>query len=107
MKIVYSPLAQQDILEIREYVGKKLKNKSAAQRLVEEIAKGCSLLKGQPMLGMSLKERMDLQLDMRCLVVGNYLVFYKSEMRAIKIIRVLDSRTDYVVKLLSCQEFRT
>jgi len=100
MKLVYSPLAQQDILEIREYVGKKLKNKSAAQRLVEEIAKGCSLLKEQPMLGMSFQERMNLQLDMRCLVVGNYLVFYKCETQVMKIIRVLDSRTDYVVKLL-------
>lgn len=100
MTLVYAPLAQQDILEIGDYVANFLQNKTAGKKIIKDIVEGCSSLKEQPQLGMSFRERTGWNFDFRYLVVGNYLVFYKVVGKEIRVYRVLDSRTDYIKKLI-------
>ena len=94
MKIIYSPAAVEDLKDIKKYISLNLQNNSAAKNITSEILKSCHRLTDFPLMGVSLKAKLNINTDYRCLFCKNYIIFYKAE-REIKIIRILDGRTDY------------
>jgi toxin ParE1/3/4 len=66
-------------------------NRTAADRLLDRFDVRWDLLASQPFSGMARK---DLGEDIRHLVVGSYLTFYRVTSAGIDILRVLHGRRD-------------
>ena len=97
MKIRYKRAALRDIQQKYDYIANVLKNKRAAQTLVERILHTVSQFTDNPMIGASLNSKFDVNSDLRFLIVAKQLVFYRIEdMDFISIVRVLDGRQDYI-----------
>lgn len=102
MRIVYSPQARADLQEVRQYIAENLQNPQAAQKLTDRIVRSAHLLAQQPNLGIGLREKVNRDTDYRCLICGNYGVFYLPfEDEEIRIVRILDLRTDYMCILFA------
>ena len=101
MKIVYRPLAVEDIISTADYIKDKLKNPQAAEHFKERMLNAISLLKDNPNMGAELAKKYDtLNNNYRYIIVNNQIVFYEIIDDTIEIVRVLDGRTDYLKYLL-------
>lgn len=82
--------------QIREYISDRLDNKTAAARAVCKITKSISVLEDMPEIGTPLSARIDVECDYRYLVSENYNIFYRIEDETVKIIRILNSRRNFM-----------
>ena len=96
MKLEYTPDSIADIQDLKEYIARDLKNKKAAKRIGNMIVKNCKLLKDQPMLGMSVADRLKEPSDLRYLICESWFIFYRITDNAVQNARVIDGRTDYI-----------
>lgn len=96
MNLEWSPDAIDDIRQTREYIAKTLKNPGAASRIQKMIVSGCKRLKQYPLAGPSLESRTGAATDLRYLICENWLAFYLVLDDTVRIVRVLDGRTDYL-----------
>jgi toxin ParE1/3/4 len=85
-QVVISELARADLLNIGEYLAQH--NPDAAIRLMKRFREKFNLLVRFPHLG---RERNDILLGLRCLIVNKYLIFYQSSDDIIEIWRVRHS----------------
>lgn len=92
-----APAAHRDIAGIKEYIAKDKAN--AAINMAKKIYDSFDGLLGNPLMGGDLKEKSGIDTDYRFWVVKPYIVFYKVEGNFIGIYRILDGRSDYLVKL--------
>lgn len=100
MKLRYTPAAIMDLQEIRDYIRDVLMNPDAAQNVVKSIADSCSRLKDQPYIGVDLRKKLNREIDGYCIITGKYIVIYEVD-ESVSVLRVLDTRTDYVKVLLA------
>ncbi len=96
MVLRYTPAAREDLSDTKRYIENVLKNPVAAKNVTNKIIRKCSILKEQPMCGMSLSEKTGIKSDLRVLVCDNHLAFYRIQETYISIVRILDGRTDYI-----------
>lgn len=96
MKLIYTPKSRNDLKEIENYISINLSSPKAATNVISKIIKSCSNLKDFPALGAELKNKFDVNTEIRYLIISNYIAFYKYENETIKIIRILDGRTNYL-----------
>lgn len=102
MNIKYRPAAIEDIEAMTAYLAVELHHVRAAQKLRARILHGISLLKENPLMGRQIEcDLYHEEAEMRFLIVSRQMVFYEinAENHFIEIIRVLDSRTDYLTIL--------
>lgn len=100
MKIAYKSLALRDLEEKRAYLTDTLKNPAAAQKLMTAILQAVSLLVDAPRMGTPLRSKLEVDTDLRYLVVSKQLVFYRIvDDEHISVIRILDGRQDYMTVL--------
>lgn len=85
-QVVISEQAREDLLNIGEYISEH--NSNAAFRLMKQFRDKFKLLGQFPHLG---RERNDILLGLRCLIVNEYLVFYQPNEDAVEIWRVRHS----------------
>lgn len=97
-KVVISPEARQDLNEIGEYIALKLRNKTAARRMLTRIQKEVMSLAVFPESSTPLVFS-GPSLVYRYLVCGNYMIFYHASEGAVYIDRVLYGRRDYLAIL--------
>ncbi len=81
--------AEEDLIEIWSRIA--MENPGAADRLLDRIEKRWGLVATQPRIGVA---RNDIGADIRCIVVGEYLTFYRPVTDGIEVIRVLHGRRD-------------
>ena len=81
--------AESDLIGIWLYIAAE--SPTAADRLLDRIERRTQLLATQPFSGVA---RPDLGSDLREVVVGNYLMFYRVEGGEIVILRVLNGKRD-------------
>lgn len=91
--------ARDDLREIRKYISVDLDNEKSAAKIVGDIVRKMSQLKDMPEIGAPLSSRVDFETDYRYLVCGNYNVFCRIETNTAKIIRVLNSRRNFMLIL--------
>ena len=96
MQIIYKRTAIDDLLNIESYIISQFNNKQAAQKIKSTIVNAIALLKDNPYLGPKLSDRFNMDTSLRYLVVSKQLVFYNIKNDNIEIIRILDSRQDYL-----------
>lgn len=96
MRLRYTPEAREDLRALKQYIAVELCNPSAADTVTQNIVHSCSGLKEQPYMGIELSEKTGRDTDLRYLVTGRHLVFYCVKESNISIMRILDSRTNYM-----------
>lgn len=96
MRLRYTPKAREDLRRIEQYIAVNLCNADAAKHIITNILKACSRLKEQPDIGIRLSEKTGRSTKIRYIICGKHLAFYLIEDQMVSIIRILDSRTDYM-----------
>lgn len=91
MALRLSRRARRDLDEIWEYVFLNSSSDAIADRQLELIGDGLRLLIRWPRIG---RARDELQLGMRSLTVGDYLIFHRIARGHVMILRVLHGRRD-------------
>ena len=96
MKIIYKKAAIDDLLNIENYIINQFHSDQAAKKLKNNIVDTISLSKDNPYLGPKMSDRFNIDTSFRYLIVSKQLVFYNIKNDNIEIIRILDSRQDYL-----------
>ena len=96
MQIIYKRTAIDDLLNIESYIISQFNNKQAAQKLKSTLVNTIALLKDNPYLGPKMSDWFNVDTPLRYFVISKQLVFYNIKNDNIEIIRILDSRQDYL-----------
>ncbi len=89
MKVVFSPLAATDLLEIATYIAED--NPKRAKDFISQLEEKCLKLGELPSTGVA---RSELGKGIRMLPHGNYLIFYRADKATIRIERILHGARD-------------
>lgn len=100
MQIIYKKTAIDDLLNTENYIITQFNNKQAAQKLKSTIVNTIALLRGNPYLSPKMSDRFNVDTPLRYFAISKQLVFYNIKNDNIEIIRILDSRQDYLSLLL-------
>lgn len=92
-KVQISPLAQQDMLNIRQYIETELGNPVAARHTVERILKAIRQLEQFPLSGTPLQYN-GVDTGYRYVTSGNYVAFYIGTRTTAQVVRVLYGQRD-------------
>ena len=103
-KLRITPAAASDLAEIKAYISLELHNPQAAQRIVRSITHNLRHLQQNPHLGFSVSAKTGKETDLRALLSGNYFLFYRVEIEAVQVARILDGRQDYLRVLFGAAE---
>lgn len=95
-KLHLSLQAQNDLIEINDYIARDLENPEAARRTVRRITKELRVLQTFAFAGTPLSSIADIHADYRFLTSGNYLAFYRVRGADVYIDRILYGRSDYL-----------
>lgn len=102
MKLIYKHIAVMDMQQMKLYIEETLKNRTAANKFLRRLLQDISSLKKNPYLGVSVAEKFRVTSTMRMLASNKQLVFYElTDAETIIIIRILDSRQNYLAVLLA------
>lgn len=96
MRIIYKKSAIDDFLNTENYIINQFHNNQAAKKLKTNIVDTISLLKDNPYLGPKMSDRFNIDTSLRYLIVSKQIVFYDINDDNIEIIRILDSRQNYL-----------
>lgn len=88
-EIVLAEQAIEDLSRICDYLEER--NPAAARRVMQNLRNKIELLASSPYLGVA---RNDLLLNLRCLIVKDYLVLYEPREEVIEILYVRHSAQD-------------
>lgn len=94
-RIQYSPIAKEDLLKIKDYISNEF-DKATAENAIRAIINKINNLGEYPLMGRPLSNIIDVSTDYMYLVVEKNYVFYRNENQCVKIIRILDTRQDYM-----------
>lgn len=96
MQIIYKKTAIDDLLNTENYIISRFNNEQAAQKLKSTLVNTIALLKDNTYLGPKMSDRFNVDTPLRYFVISKQLVFYNIKNDNIEIIRILDSRQDYL-----------
>ena len=99
MTILYTPEARKDLINARQYIIEKFFDETAAKNLTKKIVEKVALLAENPEMGVSLRSRVKRSTDLQLLVIDKHIAFYRVLDDKIYIIRILDTRTDYMKEI--------
>lgn len=88
-RVIITPLAQEDLTEIWEYVAEA--DAERADKLLDRLNEKCLLLAAHPAMG---RARHELLVDLRSFAIGNYVIFYQPLDDGIEVLRVLHGSRD-------------
>jgi toxin ParE1/3/4 len=91
--IQYLPIAQQDLIDIRNYINQD--NPVAALKLINDFDEAIAKLEDFPLLGVTPKDLRLKSLNYRMLVVDSYLVFYVFKDEMVEIRRIIHGKRKY------------
>lgn len=94
--ILLSKEAQNDLMEIKDYIEEDLQNPEAARSTVARIIKSIRVLQNYSKAGALLSSVTDVESDYRFIVSGNYISFYREHGDNVYIDRILYARRDYM-----------
>ena len=103
-KLRITPVAANDLAEIKAYISLELHNPQAARRIVKSVTSDLRHLQQNPYLGFSVSAKIGRETDLRALLSGNYFLFYRVEIEAVQVARILDGRQDYLRVLFGAAE---
>ena len=96
MTILYTPEARKDLINARQYIIENFFDETAAKNLTKKIVEKVALLAENPEMCVPLQSRVNRSTDFQLLVIDKHIAFYRVLEDKIYIIRILDTRTDYM-----------
>lgn len=94
--IEYSEESKQDLIEIKRYVKYNLQEPQIAQKLILKIRKEINSLKNNPQIYTIIDDDIIKRLEIRKLIVDNYIVFYRIKNDSIQIVRVMYGKRNWI-----------
>ena len=94
--IEYSKESKQDLIEIKKYIKDNLQEPYTAQNLISKIKNEIDNLKNDPKIYAIIDEGIIKRLEIRKLIVDNYIVFYRIQESNIQIVRVMYGRRNWI-----------
>ena len=95
-KLLISPEAKQDLLEIKEYISNELDSPIAARNVADKIIKQISSLSDFPKIGTMLLSIINMETGYRFLVCGSYTAFYRYIDNTVFVDRILYGKRDFM-----------
>ena len=95
-KLLISPEAKQDLLEIKEYISNELDSPIAARNVTYKIIKQISSLSDFPKIGTMLSSIINMETGYRFLVCGSYTAFYRYIDNTVFVDRILYGKRDFM-----------
>lgn len=94
--IEYSRESKQDLIEIKRYIKYNLQESEIAQNLIPKIRKEINNLTNNPDIYSIIDDDIIKKLEIRKLIVDNYIVFYKVKSYSIQIVRIMYGRRNWI-----------
>lgn len=94
--IEYSENSKKDLIEIKQYIKNNLQEPDTAQNIISKIRKEINNLKNNPDIYAIIDDDMIKKIQVRKLVVKNYIVFYRIQNENIQIVRIMYGRRNWI-----------
>lgn len=94
-KVQFSPLAKEDLMKIKVYLEEQFDVKIASEK-IKQLLISIKRFEAFPLIGRPLMNVIDLPTDYMYYVVDKNYVFYRLEQETVKIIRIIDTRQNYI-----------
>ena len=98
--IVFSPAAKDDIDHIIDFYIIEIGYKKAAARFLQLIKEKIDLISDYPFLGRRLNQY-GIDVCIRMIIADQYAIIYQISDESIKVLRILDTRSNYLEDLLT------
>ena len=92
-RLELSPLAEEDLIEIGTYIGRRSGSRETARRFLQKVMAVCERLATNPNLGELRTEFASGQL--RSFSIGNYVIYYRPVEDGVLVARVLHGARDH------------
>jgi len=94
--IEYSKESKQDLIDIKKYIKYNLQEPDTAKRLINKIRTEINKLIDKPELYAIIDDDFIKKLEIRKIIVDNYIVFYRINNTNIQIVRILYGRRNWI-----------
>ena len=94
--IEYSKESKQDLIGIKQYIKYNLQEPEIAQKLISKIRNEINNLKYNPEIYDIIDDDLIKKLEIRKLIVDNYIVFYRIKNDSIEVVRVMYGRRNWI-----------
>ena len=94
--IEYSKEAKQDLIGIKRYIKYNLQEPNTAQKLISKIKMEIDQLKNNPTIYAIIEDELIRKLEIRKLIVNNYIVFYRIKNENVQIVRIMYGRRNWI-----------
>lgn len=97
--IRYSKESKQDLVDIKKYIKYNLQEPNIADKLITKIRKEINKLLDDPEIYQTIDDDFIKRLEIRKILVDNYIVFYRIKNATVEIVRIMYGRRNWI-KLL-------
>ena len=94
--IEYSKESKQDLIGIKQYIKYNLQEPETAKKLILKIRNEINKLKHNPEIYSIIDDDIIKKLEIRKLIVNNYIVFYRIKKENIQIVRIMYGRRNWI-----------
>ena len=94
--IEYSKEAKQDLIGIKRYIKYNLQEPNTTQKLISKIKMEIDKLKNDPTIYAIIEDELIRKLEIRKLIVNNYIVFYRIKNENVQIVRIMYGRRNWI-----------
>ncbi len=94
--IEYSKESKEDLIEIKQYINYNLQEPETANKLISKIRKLIRTLKENPEIYAIIDDDIIRKLEIRKLIVDNYIIFYRIKNDSIEIVRIMYGRRNWI-----------
>ena len=94
--VEYSKDSKQDLIGIKQYIKNNLQEPEIAQKLISKIRKEINSLKDNPEIYAIIDDDVIRRIEIRKIIVDNYIVFYRVKNNNIQIVRVMYGRRNWI-----------
>ena len=97
--IRYSKEAKQDLIDIKKYIKYILQEPNIANKLIAKIRKEIDNLVNDAIIYSIIDDDFLKKLEIRKILVDNYIVFYRIKNKNIEIVRIMYGRRNWIALL--------
>ena len=94
--IEYSKDSKQDLIDIKRYIKYNLQEPTIANNLITKIKKEIKELVNNPEIYSIIDDDLIKKLEIRKIIVDNYIVFYRVKNSSLEIVRVLYGKRNWI-----------
>ena len=94
--IEYSKESKDDLIGIKQYIKYNLQEPEISRKLISKIIKEINELKNNPEKYTIIDDDIIKKLQIRKLIVDNYIVFYRIKNDNIQIVRIIYGRRNWI-----------